>query len=97
MTENMNMGSTLVLLTLENGQTTLVNIQKVKRFDGFDDGSHIIYETLDIKFVKEDPKHIRQLITASKAAEFKEIMEQMMGAQGKMMKDLLGDKGMPGL
>ena len=94
MAEQMNLGSTLVLLTLDNGKKTLVNIETVLRFDerSKNDGSCVYFKgEPSPTLIKEDPIHVKKLITGSKLADIKELMKQISGTQSDMIKKMMND------
>ena len=94
MAEQMNLGSTLVLLTLADNRKTLVNVETVLRFDEREnkEGSYIYFRGEKVPvIVLEDPVHIKKLITGSKLADIKELMKQISGTQSDMIKKMMED------
>ena len=94
MAEQMNFGSTLVLLTLDNGKKTLVNVEAVLRFSERErhEGSQVYFKGGGTPVsILEDPIHVRKLITGAKLADLKELMNHVVDAQGDMVKKMMED------
>jgi len=95
MAEQMNLGSTLVLLTKqETKHIVLVNVDNVEMFEetgaaGSKVGGKIHFKSGREPFlVEEDPTHVKQLIMAAKKNEIAELMKRMVNAQKSLLNDI---------
>ena len=94
MAEPVNLGSTMVLLTLTDGRKTLVNVETVLRFSERErnSGSLVHFKGVNSPIeIREDPEHVRKLITGAKLADMKELMTQISKAQQDLFKDITKD------